>query len=289
VYTSFIAINMIVDQINWNVDKILLGRLIGTEAVAVYAVGFTLYQHYMVLSTSVSSVFTPRIHRIVNETNHDKTMQRKMLTELFVKVGRIQFILLGLIASGFIFFGKDFITKYWAGREYSESYYVALLLILPASIALIQNIGIEIQRAQNKHQFRAIVYTVMAIANLAISIVLCRKYGAIGSAIGTAISLIVANGLCVNIYYHIRCNIDVVCFWNSILRLSVGLMIPVVSGIFMNRYIIPSDIWGYFGCIMLYTVIYCASMWFTGMNEQEKALFLKPMKRIMGKFFSNMR
>ena len=141
-----------------------------------------------------------------------------MLTELFVKVGRIQFILLGLLASGVVFFGKDFITKYWAGSEYGESYYVVLLLVLPASIALIQNIGIEIQRAQNKHKFRAIVYTIMALVNLGLSIILCQKYGAVGSAIGTAISLVMANGFIMNFYYHKNCNIDIICFWKNIAR-----------------------------------------------------------------------
>ena len=31
-YTIFIAINMLIDQINWNVDKMLLGRFKGTGA-----------------------------------------------------------------------------------------------------------------------------------------------------------------------------------------------------------------------------------------------------------------
>ncbi len=284
-YTFFIAINMIVDQINWNVDKILLGRYKGTDAVAVYSVGYTLYQYYMMFSTSISSVFTPKIHRIVNETNNDRPTQRKMLTELFVKVGRIQFIILGLVASGIVFFGKDFITKYWAGSEYGESYYVALLLVLPASIALIQNIGIEIQRAQNKHRFRAIAYTIMAALNVGISIVLCQKYGAVGSAVGTAISLILANGIIMNIYYQKYCNVDVIKFWQSIVRLSLGLIIPVLCGIVINRYTVLSNIWVYLGCIVIYVGIYCVSMWFTGINESEKALFSNPVKKVTGKLY----
>lgn len=285
VYTVFIAINMVVDQINWNVDKILLGRYKGTDAVAIYSVGYTLYQHYMMFSTSISSVFTPRIHRIVNDTMDNPIERREKLTDLFVKVGRIQFILLGLVASAFIFFGEEFITTYWAGSSYGESYYVALLLILPASIALIQNIGIEIQRAQDKHRFRAMVYTGMAIINVVISIVLCQKYGAVGSAVGTAISLIVANGLIVNIYYHMRCNVDVIRFWRSIGRLSLGLLIPVLCGALIHEIWVLSKWWMYVGCIVLYTLVYGASMWFVGMNQSEKALFSKPIKKVTNKLF----
>ena len=52
-YTVFIALNTVIDQINWNIDKLLLGRFRGTGEVAVYSVGFTLYQCYMLFSTSV--------------------------------------------------------------------------------------------------------------------------------------------------------------------------------------------------------------------------------------------
>ena len=90
-YTIFIAMNTVIDQINWNIDKLLLGRFKGTTEVAIYSVGFTLYQCYQMFSTSVSSIFTPRIHKIVNATKDNLTEQRKELTDLFTKVGRIQF------------------------------------------------------------------------------------------------------------------------------------------------------------------------------------------------------
>ena len=47
-YTSFIAINIVVDQINWNIDKLLLARYKGTVAVAVYSVGYTLNNYYSI-------------------------------------------------------------------------------------------------------------------------------------------------------------------------------------------------------------------------------------------------
>lgn len=284
-YTAFIAINLVVDQINWNVDKILLGRYKGAEAVAVYSVGYTLYQYYMMFSTSISSVFTPRIHRIVNDTDGNLLVRREKLTDLFVKVGRIQYILLGLLASGIFFFGKDFITKYWAGAIYEDAYYVALLLVFPASIALIQNTGIEIQRAQAKHKFRSLVYLGMAIVNMSLSVVLCQKYGPIGCTVGTAIALVVANGLIMNLYYHFHCNIDVVRFWYNIGQVSLGLILPVLFGVLMSRYFVFSGIWLYLTGIALYSLVYCLSMWFIGMNRYERSLITGVFNRVMGKSF----
>ena len=280
-YTLFIALNTIIDQINWNIDKLLLGRFKGTSEVAVYSVGFTLYQCYMMFSTSISGVFTPRIHKVVNATKENLTNQRTELTDLFTKVGRVQFLILGLIASGIVFFGKYFIIEVWAGDGYDYSYYVALLLVIPASIALIQNLGIEIQRAENKHQFRSIVYMIMALINLGLSIILCQKYGAIGSAIGTAISLVVANGLVMNIYYNHKCNIDIPSFWKNILRQSVGLVIPICVGIAIVTFVSINSILVFGICVLIYTLVYCVSMWLLGINDYEKDLVRKPVKKIL--------
>ncbi len=281
-FTSFIAVNMVVDQINNNMGKFILGRYQGTSSVAVYSVGYTLYQYYMMFSTAVSGVFTPRIHKLVNSTRCDVNKQKVELTNLFIKVGRIQFLVLALVSSGIIFFGKEFIL-FWAGTEYGASYYVALLLVLPASIALIQNLGIEIQRAMNKHKFRSLVYIVMAAINLISTVLLCQKYGAIGTALGTAISLVVANGIIMNIYYHRRCNIDIVAFWKSILRLLPGLIVPAVFGLVCRKCLDLSNVlWLIFG-IGVYAVAYFLSMWLIGMNTYEKSLLIKPVRKILFK------
>lgn len=281
-YTSFIAINLIVDQINWHVDKLVIGRFKGTAEVAVYSVGFALYTYYMVFSTSVSGVFTPRIHHLVR-TQEDPRVLKEKLTELFIRVGRIQFLLLALLATGIVFFGSYFITGVWVGEGYERSYYVALLLILPASIALIQNLGLEIQRAQNRHQFRSIAYLFMAVINLVMSVYLCQLYGAVGSAVGTAVSLVAANGFAMNIYYHKRCNLDILAFWRSIAGLARGLILPVAAGIAMRLLVPLRSRPAFLLCVLAYAAVYSFSMWRFGMNPYEKQLFLSPLHRLRAK------
>lgn len=280
-FSFFIALNMFVDQINWNIDKILLGRYKGTTGVAIYSVGYSLYLYYMSFSGSISSIFTPRVHEIVNKYKNSE-QQKAELTSLFIKIGRIQFLVLALIASGVVFFGKAFITKIWAGPEYSESYYVAILLILASSIALIQNLGIEIQRAQNRHQFRSIVYTIMACFNLGMSIILCKLYGAVGCAIGTAVALVFANGLVMNIYYHAKCNIDIVMFWSEIKKLARGAICPVTIGVVCRPLIENSSVLLFCMEIGVYSAIYFVSMWFSGMNQYEKELLMKVIRKRKG-------
>lgn len=283
VYTVFITINMIIDQINWNIGKILLGRFQGTTSVAVFSVGYSLSNYYMSFSTAVSSVFTPRIHNIINSTKKNIFKQRELLTDLVIKVGRIQFFILALISSGLVFWGKEFITEYWAGVGYEDSYYVTLLLIFPLTIPLIQNLGIEIQRAENKHRFRSIIYAIMALINLIISWFLCQYCGAIGGAIGTSVSYIIANGLIMNIYYHLECNINIFRFWKNIFFILRGMILPFCFGIIINITIHGSGFAMFIIKIMIYCIVYFISIWLFSMNDFEKKLVTQVIKKVVKK------
>ena len=133
VFSSYIFINMLVDQINWSVDKLVIGKIRGTAAVAVYALASQLNRYYMNLSTAVSSVFLPRVNRIAARQGEDVNRE---LTDLFCAVGRIQFLILFYILGGFVILGRYFISL-WAGEGYEEVYVITLLLICPVVIPLI--------------------------------------------------------------------------------------------------------------------------------------------------------
>ena len=228
IFSSYIFVNLVIDQINWNVDKFILGRFHGTVSVAVYGLAAQLNSYYMSISTTISSVFIPRIHRLVAISNDNNG-----LTELFTRIGRIQFIMLSLISTGLIFFGRPFISM-WAGENYNNSYPILIVLLIPVTIPLIQNLGIEIQRAKNMHKFRSWLYFFIAVANVIISIPLAKKYGGLGAAAGTSISLIIGNGLIMNWYYHSRIGLNVLFFWKEILKFLPSLIIPVILGIIIN-------------------------------------------------------
>ena len=277
-FSFFLFLNMIIDQVNWSVDKFILGRVAGTGAVAVYGVGSMINSMFQQFSTAISSVFAPRVNRIA--ADHEDTMNQQF-TSLFTRVGRIQFIVLGLIASGMIFFGQYFITNIYATSEYADAYAVALLLILPAIIPLIQNVGLEIQRSVNKHQFRSIIYLLMAVTNTVISIPLASLYGPAGAALGTAISLLVANGLIMNWYYQKALGIGIGTFWKSIASLAKGLIVPVVLGIFIMSKVTFHGLLDFAIWVFIYTVVYAVSFWLLGMNDSEKQLIIKPLQKVL--------
>lgn len=59
-FSIFIFLNEIASQINWNVDKVILGAVQGASVVAVYSVGSQFNQYFINMSTAVSNgIYSP--------------------------------------------------------------------------------------------------------------------------------------------------------------------------------------------------------------------------------------
>lgn len=266
-FSGFIALNSIVDQINWSVDKILLGRYWGAAYTAVYSVASQVNSIYMQLSTGISNVFIPRINKIVAEKRPFNEMD-----DLFIKIGRLQTIVLLPVIMGFIFFGKQFITL-WTPEGYSDSYYIALLLMVPTTIPYIQNAGVTIQTAMNKHQFRAILYAVMAGINFLLSILLCKRYGGIGCALGTAVSIIIANVIIMNAYYQKGLGLNIKRFWKELCSFLPTIIVLVIAGIFVKRFLAINSYLRLMLYALLYVGVYCVTVYCFSLNKHEKNIF----------------
>lgn len=266
-FSSFIFINMITDQINWSVDKVILGKYVGAVGVAIYSVGAQINNYYMSFSTSISSVFIPRVNKIVSTSNDNHK-----LTMLMTKVGRIQCIILSYVLGGFLLLGNFFI-KIWAGPGYGrESYIISLLLIIPVTIPCIQNVGIEIQRAKNMHKFRSIVYFLIAVCNIFISIPLCIKYGVKGAAVGTALNLIIGNGVLMNWYYWKRVHLDMIYYWKNVIGLFIPMGVATLLLSLVKEWIPINNIWKFLLYGILYSIIFGGLLWKKYLNEFEKSV-----------------
>ena len=182
-FTAFVFIGIVVDNLNWSVDRLLLAWIHGTTAVTVYTVAAQLNVYYQSFAMAISNLLIPRVNRLVAENRPIRELDR-----LFIRVGRLQFILLGCIFWGFVAVGRTFVVLWGGDAKFEVDYAVTLLLFGATLWANIQMLGYEILRAKNMHKFSSLVYLIIALANILISIPLCMKWEALGAAIGTAIA-----------------------------------------------------------------------------------------------------
>ena len=271
-YSFFIFLAMIIDQVYWKIDNVILGIMKDTTIVAIYALGSQLTLYYLGFSTAISGVFMPKIVKLV-----EKGTTGENLTNEMIKIGRIQAIILGLILSGFILFGQKFIVL-WAGQEYEKSFWVAMIIMIPLTIPLFQNIGISILQAKKKHRFRSIMLLIMAVINIGITIILVKLIGFVGAVIGTAFALIVGQIIIMNIYYHKVIGLDMVRFFK---KLSKGILPVILISLAVGFFIrmISGNSWLILGTqIIVFLIVYGLSAWFIGMNGYEKDLLKSILK-----------
>lgn len=279
-YSFYIFIGILVDKIWWSTGQFVLGAIVGTTAVAVYAIAMQFKDFYRGFSVAISSVFLPRITTMI--TNKSSLNE---ISNLFIRVGRIQFIILSFFLSGFIIFGQAFV-EFWAGNEYSEAYTIALIVMLPLTVACIQNIGVTILQASNQHKFRSIMYLCIAVASVALSIPLARKYGGIGCALAIAIALVLGNIIVINIYYYYKIKIDIPRFWKEIAKISIPIIVIAILGVCLNSLFPTSKIVLLASKILIYSAIYFFVIWHKVMNEYEINLLISSFRRLKTLKFS---
>lgn len=265
-YSFFIFLGTIVDKINWNVDQFILGSVSGTIAVSIYSIASRLNTMFIYLSTAMSGILLPKISSMIA-----KRVDQKDLSNEFIKIGRIQCYIVFLIVSGLVLFGKEFI-KVWVGPEFITSYYVTLILVIPLSFTLLQNLAINISQAQGKYRFIALSTLFMSVFNVFISYYLAKSYGAVGSATGTAIALIGCNLFVLNIYYYRTLKLDVIQFWREIIKMFIPFALPIMVILSMMRIIHLTGLTYLIVFIPIYVVLFSLVSYLFVMNDYEKNL-----------------
>lgn len=277
VYSFWIFLNVIMDRIYWSTGQFVLGAFVGTTAVAVFAIAIHLEHMYMQFSTAIAGVFLPKVTGMVARNDN-----RKEISDLFIRTGRIQYIVMAFILTGFIVFGRDFINL-WAGEDYESAYAITLLFFVSLIIPLIQNLGITILQARNQMKFRSLLYIVIANVSLVFQIILAQEYGGMGCAIAIAGALFLGQGLIMNIYYHKKQDLDIWIFWKEIMKMSIVPIVLCVSSMFLMRNNNLNNWFDLGMAIAIFTMIYVPAFFRFSMNQSERDLFIKPLRSLIGK------
>lgn len=278
IYSFWIFLNAIMDRVYWSTGQFVLGAMVGTAAVAVFAIAIQLEGMYMQFSTAISSVFLPKVTAMV-ATNRS----RKEISDLFIRTGRIQYIVLAYILSGFIIFGRQFI-ELWAGADYSDAYIISLLFFIPLTVPLIQNLGITILQARNEMKFRSVLYIIIALVSLAMQIVLTRFFGGIGCAMGVSGALVVGQILIMNVYYRRRQELDIKTFWKEISKMSIIPIVLIFSSMLVIRHFFALDSWGKLILgIAAFSLVYIPLFFRFSMTDDERNLFISMFHKIFAR------
>ena len=76
------------------------------------------------------------------------------------------------------YFGKEFITL-WVGPVYEPAYAMAIVVMVPFTIDIVQNLGLTILQVMNRYGFRAKMYFIAACLNIISTLFLAHFWQAL--------------------------------------------------------------------------------------------------------------
>lgn len=258
---------------NNSVSKILVGSMISNMAVAVYEVAMTFVGAFSELPTITNGLFLPQVMKMVT-----RRVDGEALTDLVIRVGRYQAILCMAMLGGFVLFGRQFIAR-WTGAETQDAWLLALVMMIPSCLPLVQNVCLNILTAQDKRLFRSAVLLVIAAMNVGVSYVLIGRIASLGAAVGTAISLAVGDCLIMNIYYQRVLGLNVRRMLREIFR---GILPCAVATVAMCTPLLLVPLDGY-AWILAQALVFCAVfavfLLLGGLTAEEQGLVRKMLPR----------
>jgi O-antigen/teichoic acid export membrane protein len=180
--TTFMVI--LGSRLRFKTDALVIGTFLSSAAITYFYAGSRLVDYAGEVVGSLAQIFVPM------SSQSDAAGNKDRLRKIFVAGNRACAFTAFPITAVFIILGKS-IIEVWVGKKYvAQGYPVLLILIIPYTLMLIQAASGRVLYGMSKHGKLAIATLIEGVSNLILSILLVRRYGIPGDALGTAIPLL---------------------------------------------------------------------------------------------------
>ena len=271
-FSVWVTISALALRLIFTVTPSILGVVASAGAIAVFGIVTTIEGYTYTITTAIDGLFMPRISKIMASDS-----EQKQLNSLFMAVGKFQFVINGLLVTGFATVGKSFITL-WMGEGYTEAYLGILLVIIPGLLFNPFQIANTSIMVANKVRKSAFINVLTGVVNVALSFPLSKLWGVTGACISIGIAYFVRD-IALIILYHRELPLDIPGFLKKcLLKLSLPMLLSIFCGVAIN-YWIPYGGWFVFllkaGTIV---VIYLLLTMVLGYSKEERKKMLRFVK-----------
>ena len=269
--SSSVLLVMIADQLFWRSNLLILGFYNRLDDIVIYSIATSIFINFITIGNVIPGIFSVKFLKLLSE--------RRNLSQIFLQISRYQFILLGLIFSGFCIFGKEFISL-WIGKEYIIVYFITIIFLLAIMIDLCQSMLQVIMQFNNIYWYKSYIYIVLSIINLAVISFLISIFNVniVTIAIVTAMLMFMGNSLFLNYICYKKLSVNLKKFWIESLINLLKLLMVIIFAYFINEKFIIDSIVILICKITIYTFLFVIIAYNFMLNKTEKN-FLKQFLR----------
>lgn len=280
-FSVWTTVGSLAQRLIFNITPSIIAAVSATGAVgcAIFGMSNTIEGYVYTFATAINGMFMPRISKII----HDGKKETELMP-LMIRIGRIQCMIIGLLVTGFIAFGRSFIIDIWNKPDFSQSYLGTVVLIIPSFFYLPMQIANTTLIVENKVKLQAYVFIVMGVLNVCLSLVLSKYFGALGASLSIFVAYMVRTILMAVIHHKVL-HLDMPKFFREVfLKISPWLLITLAAGIALEYFNPIVNKYLRFGTNgIAFVALFAALMYFFGMNTYEKNLLFGTVRKITDK------
>ncbi|UCC95043.1 MAG: polysaccharide biosynthesis protein [Candidatus Omnitrophota bacterium] len=183
-YSGFTFINQIATRLRFHIDNFVIAAFLGLSFVTIYSIAARLIRYFMEFILSAIGIMVPVFSQYEAKGDY-ASIRNKFL--FMTKISGYLSILIGGIL---IIFGRAFIQR-WMGQDYISAYPVLVVLVVGIIFSCIQTPSAQLLYGISKHKFYAILNSIEGVANIILSVILVKRFGLMGVALGTTIPMII--------------------------------------------------------------------------------------------------
>lgn len=270
-YSFFIFLQSMMSLLYWRIGGVVLGVMVGTSSVAIFALAIQINHIFLYSTTSISDVLLPTASKMAT-----KNATGEELTDFMVTPARYSLMVYALLSVGFIFVGKDFIYL-WVGDGFENIYYIVVMVVLAGMVPRLQNAGTQIARAYNMQRFFTAMYFFMGLLNIILTIVLVHIWSEIGAALATAIALILGNTISANFFYSSYLRINVTRYFKDTFSgIHWAIIAAIIDGFLLDHFWPrTSMLCSFVSRAFLITIVYLVVLIRFGLRANERSMLQK--------------
>jgi O-antigen/teichoic acid export membrane protein len=275
-YAGLFFFNLIIEQLIWNTDSIIIGMRLNPTMVTIFSSGAIISAAFNSMTQIISSMVFPRI---VMKFSTEKTQDNA--TVVMIKISRLQAFIAFYILGGYIILGKYFVTKIWLGDSFEQAWSTSLIVMVGTLFSSLMGSGHLILRAINKQVFFLVSEFIIFFSNVVATYFLVVPLGIKGAAYSTTVAYILGMIIFIIPYYIRTIGLDIKKYLKNILSIVIPMIILSLTLFgFTKVFAIDSFksmiLWG-----LLYSFLYGICCFLVSTKEEKNMIisFLKGWRK----------
>ena len=181
-FSAFILLIDIANKVNYSSDAIVIGAYMSTAAIAVWAVAKRLVDATQLITGQLNGAMFPIVVDTATLGQGDR------LRQLFIQGTRISLAMVIPLATGLSLLAEPLVLA-WVGPDFMGSVPVIYILAIAVAIRVGNSSATTVLKGAGHHRLLAGSNLLIAFINITLSLMLVRRLGLIGVALGTLIAL----------------------------------------------------------------------------------------------------